>query len=90
MRNSCFPFCLFRTAAWKSPINLTPESHERVKRSLSEPPQPAATVKKLRTLPPLEPIPAEIICQRQPDADSIPNILFSQIDNTEGLTRAVM
>lgn len=76
--------------AWKSPINLTPESHERVKRSLSEPPQPAATVKKLRTLPPLEPIPAEIICQRQPDADSIPNILFSQIDNTEGLTRAVM
>uniref|UniRef100_A0A8D8J950 PAX-interacting protein 1 n=1 Tax=Culex pipiens TaxID=7175 RepID=A0A8D8J950_CULPI len=76
--------------AWKSPINLTPESHERVKRSLSEPPQPATPPKKARTLPPLEAIPGEIVCQRQPDADSIPHVLFSQIDNTEGLMRAVM
>ncbi|KAL1400707.1 hypothetical protein pipiens_007212 [Culex pipiens pipiens] len=76
--------------AWKSPINLTPESHERVKRSLSEPPQPATPPKKARTLPPLEAIPGEIVCQRQPDADSVPHVLFSQIDNTEGLMRAVM
>lgn len=79
--------CFF-LAAWKSPINLTIESHERVKRSLSEPaavPKP----KRVRSLPPLEGIPEEIVCTNLPDADKVPRILLSQIDNTEGLKRAI-
>ncbi|KFB37609.1 AGAP001710-PA-like protein [Anopheles sinensis] len=76
--------------AWKAPINLTQESHERVKRTLSELPPPASGIKRARTMPPMETIPAEIVCQRQPASDAIPCILFSQIDNTEGLTRAII
>lgn len=81
-------FLLLFLAAWKSPINLTIESHERVKRSLSEPaavPKP----KRVRTLPPLEGIPDEIVCTNLPEADKVPRILLSQIDNTEGLKRAI-
>lgn len=83
-----FVIIFFFSAAWKSPINLTIESHERVKRSLSEPaavPKP----KKIRTLPPLEAIPDEIVCTNPPDADKIPRILLSQIDNSDGLKRAI-
>lgn len=81
-------FCILNLAAWKSPINLTQESHERVKRGLTEPgpePQP----KKVRTHPPLELIPDEIICNQLPDPDKVPRIIFSQIDNMDGLNRAV-
>ncbi|XP_059608090.1 PAX-interacting protein 1 [Phlebotomus argentipes] len=74
--------------AWKSPINLTQESHEKVKRCLSEP-QSAPKPKKIRTLPPLEPIPDEIVCTKTPEGDEVPKILFSQVDNLDGLTRAV-
>ncbi|GAB0097831.1 PAX-interacting protein 1 [Sergentomyia squamirostris] len=74
--------------AWKSPINLTQESHERVKRCLSEPPS-APKPKKIRTLPPLEPIPDEIVCKKAPQGEDVPKILFSQVDNLDGLTRAV-
>lgn len=80
-------FC-FGIAAWKSPINLTQEFHERVKRSLSEPPQEPKP-KKIRTYPPLEVIPEEIICNQLPEPDQAPRILFSQIDNVDGLTKAV-
>ncbi|KAJ6636356.1 PAX-interacting protein 1, partial [Pseudolycoriella hygida] len=74
--------------AWKSPINLTQESHERVKRHASEPPtEPKA--KKPRTIPPLEEIPDEIQCNWKPDADKVPKVVFSQVDNIEGLKRAV-
>uniref|UniRef100_A0A1B0CG64 PAX-interacting protein 1 n=2 Tax=Lutzomyia longipalpis TaxID=7200 RepID=A0A1B0CG64_LUTLO len=74
--------------AWKSPINLTQESHERVKRCLSEPSN-APIVKKMRTLPLLEPIPDEIICTKTPEGEDVPKVLFSQVDNLDGLTRAV-
>uniref|UniRef100_A0A182JVI3 PAX-interacting protein 1 n=1 Tax=Anopheles christyi TaxID=43041 RepID=A0A182JVI3_9DIPT len=75
--------------AWKSPINLTQESHERVKRTLSELPPPVSGAKKARTLPPMEAIPQEIVCQRQPAPDAIPHVLFSQVDNSDGLKHAV-
>lgn len=75
------------TDAWKAPINLTQESHERVKRAFSDPPMPPA--KKARTVPPLEDIPNEIVCTKQPEPDQIPNVIFTCVDNIEGLTRAV-
>jgi hypothetical protein len=68
---------------------LTQESHERVKRSLSEP-QKVQKEKKVRTREPLEPIPNEIVCTKQPEPDKVPCILFSSIDNVDGLNRAVM
>lgn len=53
--------------------------------------EPAAVPKpkRIRTLPPLEGIPDEIVCTNLPDADKVPRILLSQIDNTEGLKRAI-
>lgn len=78
----------FILAAWKAPINLTQESHERAKRCLSEP-TPEPKPKKIRTASPLEEIPEEIVCNEKPDPDRMPRIAFSQIDNIEGLTRAV-
>ena len=74
--------------AWKAPINLTPESHERVKRSLQEP-QPPTNVKKMRTLPPMETIPNEVICNQMPDPENAPVIMLSQVDNNNGLNRAI-
>lgn len=80
--------CGFILAAWKSPINLTQESHERVKRHTTEP-QTEPKAKKVRTIPPLEEIPDEIMCNETPEADKAPKIIFSQVDNIEGLTKAV-
>lgn len=76
------------SAAWKSPINLTQESHERVKRLLSEPPSESKP-KKIRTYPPLEEIPNKIVCTEQPEPNQRPRILFSQVDNIDGLKYAV-
>lgn len=77
-----FLSCFFapHTDAWKSPINLTQESHERVKRSLSESSSGVAdghgdltrAAKRPRLLQPnqpqstatIEPIPAQIVCTR--------------------------
>lgn len=75
-------------AAWKSPINLTQESHERVKRQQSEPTDEPKS-KKARTFPPLEEIPDEITCNDKPEPEKAPRIVFSQVDNIDGLTRAV-
>lgn len=73
--------------AWKAPINLTQESHERLKRSQLDP-TPQKT-KKIRTIPFLETISDEINCIRQPEPNNIPIVMFSQIDNSDGLIRAV-
>lgn len=51
---------------------------------------PVKKIKRMRTIPLLETIPDEIMCLRQPDANEIPIIMFSNVDNIEGLTRAVM
>lgn len=72
---------------WKQAISLTQESAERLKRCTSEPPHHPN--KKQRTLPPLEAIPDEIICTKQPEPEKIPKVIFSNVDNVEGLTRAV-
>jgi hypothetical protein len=44
--------------------------------------------KKMRTIPFLESFSEEIVCIRQPDANNIPVIMFSQVDNFDGLNRA--
>jgi PAX-interacting protein 1 len=75
--------------AWKAPINLTQEAHERVKRCHLEPP-PVKT-KKQRTLPPLENLPDEIVCKIKPDPERVPIIMFTCIDkdNEPKLMKAV-
>lgn len=59
-----------------------------MKRHTTEP-QTEPKAKKARTIPPLEEIPDEIVCNELP-GDKAPKILFSQVDNIEGLTKAVM
>lgn len=44
----------------------------------------------MRTIPLLETIPDEIICLRAPDFHEIPIVMFSHVDNIEGLSRAVL
>lgn len=93
------PFIIFLPDAWKSPINLTQESHERVKRSLSEPPGTDADHPKVKRPRlhsdiaanwSLESVPADIVCTRQPaDDDAVPRVLLSQVQNVEGLERVV-
>jgi hypothetical protein len=51
---------------------------------------PVKRAKKMRTIPFLESITDEIMCVRQPDANQIPIVMFSNVDNVEGLTRAVV
>lgn len=46
--------------------------------------------KKMRTIPPLETIPEEIQCIQKPEIHEIPIVMFSHVDNLDGLTRAVM
>lgn len=59
-----------------------------MKRGLADPgPEPKA--KRARTYPHLEVIPDEIQCNQLPVPDKVPRIMFSQIDNIEGLQRCV-
>lgn len=51
---------------------------------------PLKKIKKMRTIPLLELIPDEIFCIRQPDLNDVPIVMFSHVDNIEGLSRAVM
>ena len=51
---------------------------------------PLKKVKKMRTIPLLEVIPDEIHCIRHPNLNEIPIVMFSHVDNIDGLTRAVM
>lgn len=74
--------------AWKSPINLTQDSYERVKRLTSdETSSSEPKAKKIRKYEPLEVLPDEIVCNEKPE--QVPKILFSQVDNLEGLKNAV-
>lgn len=67
---------------------MTQESHERIKRCHQESIS-ASKPKRARTEPVLELIPDEILCTTYPDPESVPKVIFSQIDNEEGLKRAV-
>lgn len=80
--------CTLFSDAWKSPINLTQDSHERVKRLLAEQNQNEPKSKKPRTQEHLEKLPDIVVCNEKPE--QVPRILFSQIDNLEGLKNAVM
>lgn len=67
---------------------MTQEAHERVKRSQLEPLPVKA--KRMRTLPPLETLPDEVVCVRPLENDGVvPVVMFSQVDNLDGLARAV-
>lgn len=76
-----------QTDAWKSPINLTPDSFERGKRFLTETANAEPKPKRIRKHEPLEVLPEQIVCNEKPD--QVPRILFSQVDNFEGLKNAV-
>lgn len=59
-----------------------------MKRSQLEPPNVKA--KRQRTLPPLENIPSDITCTQPLDPEKgQPVVLFSQVDNLVGLSKAV-
>lgn len=73
--------------AWKSPINLTQDSHERVKRLLADQTLNEPKTKKVRVQEPLEQLPEVITCNEKPEY--VPRVLFSQIDNLSGLKNAV-
>lgn len=74
--------------AWKSPINLTHELFERMKRLTAEPASNEPKPKKIRKYEPLEILPDEIVCNEKPE--QVPKILFSQVDNIDGLKNAVV
>lgn len=76
-----------QTDAWKSPINLTPDSFERGKRFLAETANSEPKPKRIRKHEPLEVLPEQIVCNEKPD--QVPRILLSQVDNIEGLKNAV-
>lgn len=66
---------------------MTQESYERVKRQNAEPVSNEPKAKKIRKYEPLEILPDEIVCNEKPE--KVPRILFSQVDNLEGLKNAV-
>ena len=66
---------------------MTQEAHERVKRSQLEP--VSVKAKRMRTIPPLETLPDEVVCVRPLDTDVVPVVMFSQVDNLDGLARTV-
>lgn len=43
----------------------------------------------MRTIPYLETFPDEVVCVRQPEPNNVPVVMFSQVDNMDGLNRAV-
>lgn len=80
-------FSHIHSAAWKSPINLSQDSFERVKRLLAEPATTEPKPKRFRKREPLEVLPEQIVCNEKPE--QVPRILFSQVDNFDGLKNAV-
>lgn len=88
----CSIKCLSIAASWKSPINLNQESHERLKRCHSDPvPGPKPKRPARSASPPLE-IVLEVINVRKLVPRSVENplrVIFSQVENVEGLTKAV-
>ena len=83
------------SASWKSPINLNQESHERLKRCHSEPvPGPKPKKPAVEVPVPQDEVVPEVIQvtkQRQQNADGSAalRVMFSQVENVEGLTKAV-
>ena len=77
------------SASWKAPINLNQESHERLKRCHSEPvPGPKAKRAAPQLPPPVEVIPETFNVVKMAENGG-PRVIFSQVENVEGLTRAV-
>lgn len=54
---------------------------------LAEPASNEPKAKKIRKYEPLEVLPDEIVCNEKPE--QVPRILFSQVDNLDGLKNAV-
>lgn len=78
----------FFSAAWKAPINLTQEAHERVKRYLADPYYEKA--KRQKISPYHEEIPETIVCLEYPQTAKPPKVLFSQVSDPESLKKAVL
>lgn len=66
---------------------MTQELFERVKRLLSEPPANEPKPKRIRRHEPWEVLPEQIVCNEKPE--QVPRILFSHVDNIDGLKNAV-
>uniref|UniRef100_A0A1A9WBC9 PAX-interacting protein 1 n=1 Tax=Glossina brevipalpis TaxID=37001 RepID=A0A1A9WBC9_9MUSC len=75
-------------AAWKAPINLTQEAHERVKRYLAEPFFEKA--KRQKISPYQEHVPETIVCLEYPQTNKPPKVLFSQVCDVESLKKVVI
>lgn len=58
-----------------------------MKRLLAEPTSNEPKPKRIRKYEPLEILPDEIVCNEKPE--QVPRILFSQVDNLDGLKNAV-
>lgn len=78
-------------AAWKAPINLTQEAHERVKRHLSDPYSSEQKLKrqKLNSFQ-QEQLPEQIVCLEYPTTTKPPKVIFSQVADVESLKKAVL
>lgn len=70
---------------------MTQESHERVKRGMAEASGVEPETKKPRIVQMLEQFPEEIVCIRRPIdvGEETPRVMFSQVQNHDGLLKAV-
>lgn len=75
------------TDAWKAPINLSQEAHERVKRSLTEAGIEQRN-KRLKMNHIREEIPENIICVEIPSFKP-PKVMFSNVMDLDGLKNVV-
>lgn len=82
-------FLFYDLAAWKAPINLTQEAHERVKRSLSDPFYEQKP-KRPKFSPYQEEIPETIVCVEFPQTEKPPKVIFSQVADPDALKKAVL
>lgn len=77
-------------AAWKAPINLTQEAHERVKRHFSDPYANEQKIKRQKLSIYQEQLPEQIVCIEYPQTTKPPKVIFSQVADAESLKKAVM
>lgn len=77
--------------AWKAPINLTQEAHERVKRHLSDPYGNEQKLKRQKMNAfQQEQLPEQIVCVEYPTTTKPPKVIFSQVADAEALKKAVL
>lgn len=80
-------YCLL-SAAWKAPINLTQEAHERVKRYLANP--YVEKSKRIKLTPYRDLLPKNIVCVEYPLAHKPPKVVFSQVLDVDSYKKVVV